>query len=60
MRWTESIERKPYHGETRIVSKFAIFPIVCENGEAAWLEKVNIKQEYRIDPSGDWHNMNFV
>ena len=60
MRWKEEVENKPYHGEQRTVTKFALFPIHCINGEAAWLEKVNIKQEYRIDPTGRWVDMCFI
>ena len=60
MRWKEEIENKPYHGEQRTITKFALFPIHCINGEDAWLEKVNIKQEYRIDPTGRWVDMCFI
>ena len=60
MRWKENVQRKPYHGEQRIVTEFAVFPIHCINGDVVWLEKVNIKQEYRIDPAGRWINLHFV
>lgn len=60
MRWKEEIENKHYHGQQRIITKFALFSIHCINGDVSWLEKVNIKQEYRIDPSYHWVNLCFV
>lgn len=60
MRWKEEIENKHYHGQQRIITKIALFPIHCINGDVSWLEKVNIKQEYRIDPSYHWVNLCFV
>lgn len=48
-------------GEQRIITKFAALPIHCINGDGVWLEKVNIKQEYRIDPTGGrWFDLYFV
>ena len=44
MRWKEEIENKHYHGQQRIITKFALFPIHCINGDVTWLEKVNIKK----------------
>lgn len=32
--------------------------IKCENGECAWLEKVNLVEEYTIDSSGFGHWVN--
>lgn len=60
MRWIKEIERKPYHGQERVVTKFALLPIRCESGECAWLEKVDIFQQFRIDPSGHWVNERLV
>ena len=35
MRWKHTVESKPYHGQIRHVTKFALFPIKCVNGERA-------------------------
>lgn len=45
----------PTTGDTRVVEKFAIFPIKC-NGEVRWLEKVKYHQTYY----DDWHNDYFM
>lgn len=60
MRYKVPVPEKYCHGDQRIVKGFAFLPIECENGEAAWLEKVSILQEYRVDPTSDWHNLKFV
>lgn len=49
MRWKQVVQRKPYHGELRYSTVFAWLPIRCENGDCAWLEKVHLVEEYRID-----------
>ena len=54
MRWKQVVQRKPYHGDLRYSTVFAWLPIRCENGDCAWLEKVNLVEEYRIDPIGHW------
>lgn len=48
MRWKIEIERKPYHGQQRVVTRFALFPVKTEDGEVRWLERVNIIQTYLI------------
>lgn len=58
MRWKEDVH-KPYHGEQRTIRLFAVFPIRCVNGECVWLEKVNLVQEFRIDPNYHWVNKRF-
>lgn len=60
MKWREKTETKPYHGDSRTITKFAFLPIHCKNGTCAWLEKVKIMQEYRIDPIGHWINKAFI
>ena len=60
MRWKTEIERKPYHGQQRIVTRFALFPVKTEDGEVRWLERVNIMQTYLINPSGHWVNDYFI
>jgi hypothetical protein len=70
MRWRKNeVDEPPYYdGQERVINKFALFPIYCENGEIAWLEKVNIKQKYKIGAEyiiglgaiDDWINMKFV
>lgn len=60
MRCNVEIESKPYHGQQRIITKFALLPVMTEDGEVRWLERVVIKQTYRINPSGNWVNVCFV
>ena len=60
MRWKIKIEKDPYHGQQRVVTKFALFPVMTEDGEIRWLEKVSIMQTYLIDPSRHWINNYFV
>ena len=51
MRW-----HKPYYGDKKIITKFALFPItICR--ETRWLEKVTIEMEYGITM---WHYMRFI
>lgn len=51
MRWY-----KPRYRDTKIVTKFAFFPITIGR-ETRWLEKVTIKMEYGITM---WHPIEFV
>ena len=60
MRWKTNVEFKPYHGQQRVITKFAILPIETEEGEVRWLEKVTINQTYKIDPVGHWVNDYFI
>ena len=60
MRWKTEIKQKPYHGQQRVVTGFALFPVKTEDGEVRWLERVNIMQTYLINPSGHWVNDYFV
>lgn len=60
MKFNVELIHKPYHGEQRVITKFASSPIICDNGEGRWLEEVTILQEYRIDPVGRWRNVRFV
>lgn len=48
MRWKQVVQRKPYHGDLRYSTVFAWLPIRCENGDCAWLEKVNLVEEYKL------------
>lgn len=59
MRWKQAVQRKPCHGDLRYSTVFAWLPIRCENGDCVWLEKVNLVEEYRIDPMGHWINKKF-
>lgn len=45
---------KPYTGEERVVSKFALLPI-CAGDEVRWLERCFIHQSYGTDKPG-WNN----
>ena len=54
MRWKQVVQRKPYPGDLRYSTVFAWLP-----GDCAWLEKVNLVEEYRIDPEGHWINKKF-
>ena len=60
MRWKTEIERKPYHGQQRVVTKFALFPVKTEDGEVRWLKRVNIMQTYLINPERHLVNDYFV
>ena len=69
MKWRKrKVDERHYDGQERIISKFALFPIYCENGEIAWLEKVNVKQKYKIGAEyivglgaiDEWINMEFI
>ncbi len=60
MRWNVKVELKPYHGQQRVITKFALLPIKTNDGEVRWLEKVSIMQTYLIDPNGHWVNNCFV
>lgn len=65
MRWREKEKLEPRIGDERVVTKFALFPIRCDNGEWAWLEKVDILQGYvkqEIDGMfyAIWVNKRFV
>ena len=60
MRWKTEIEKKPYHGQQRVVTGFALLPVKTKDGEVRWLERVNIMQTYLIDPSGHWVNNYFI
>lgn len=56
MRW-----RKLRSGDTRVIKRFAIFPISA-GGEVRWLEWVTIRQyaydvDYYFFP---WHNAEFI
>lgn len=44
MRW--KIDPEPKEGDTRVVTKFAFFPIPTYNGYTVWLEKYEEYQEY--------------
>ena len=58
MTWKKQIKIEPYYGELRRSTVFAWLPIKCENGECAWLEKVNLVEEYTIGSSGFGHWVN--
>ena len=45
MRWIAVAEKEPRLGDTRVVSKFALFPIVVL-GITFWLEYVDVIQTY--------------
>lgn len=53
------IQSAPYHGQIKYTTVFSWLPIRCVNGECAWLEKVKLVKEYRMDPSGHWINKEF-
>ena len=42
MRWKRVIQNTPCHGDLRYSTVFAWLPIRCDNGDCAWLEKVNL------------------
>jgi len=59
------IKSTPTNGETRIIKKFAIFPISVRSfkrKETRWLENVYLKQIYRIRyyEENYWENVEFV
>lgn len=54
MRWKEEVELRPYHGQLKQYEKFAWLPIRDEEGNCAWLEKVTVIEEFRIDPNYHW------
>lgn len=60
MRWNVEVENKPYHGQQRVITKFALLPVRTEDGEIRWLERVAIMQTYLINPFGHWVNDYFV
>jgi hypothetical protein len=49
--------QEPAIGETRIIRRFALFPISTRSGMGAWLEWVNIKQRYSLD---GWINLTII
>jgi hypothetical protein len=65
--------KRPYPGETRVITKFALFPITCNimlNGEykyndgfverrTIWFEFVRIKQKYRSTSLSTYHGGEF-
>lgn len=49
--------------QSRIIKKFALFPIADVDGNCRWLEWVYISQyRYRLNhvEYGDWHNIKFI
>ena len=58
MRWKKQIKIEPCYGELRRSTVSAWLPIRCENGDCAWLEKVNLVEEYTIGSSGFAHWVN--
>ena len=60
MRWKTEIKQKPYHGQQRVVTRFALFAVKSEEGVVRWLERVNIMQTYLVDPSGHWVDDYFI
>jgi len=54
MKWTW----KPLYGTTRVVYRFALFPIRCNSGDAAWLEFVYVEQMYTMRQG--WVNLRFT
>lgn len=57
MKW-----KVPKHkdGDTRIIKRFALFPI-CTLTEIAWLQWVLIEQEWSDNWADDgWHNIRFI
>lgn len=57
MKWSN----KPnFEGETRVVIKFALFPITAD-GETVWLEWVHLQQTYSTNyADSGWKNTAFV
>ena len=50
----------PSDGDTRIIRRFALFPI-CTKNEMRWLEWVYIEQRWSDNYADDgWHNYRFV
>lgn len=45
MKWKTN-RRVPQEGDTRIVRKFAFFPVECEGGYTVWLESYDEHQVY--------------
>lgn len=54
MRWNTPVKRDYYHGQKRVGTKFALFPISSTNGKHVWLETATIIEEYKINPTGHW------
>jgi hypothetical protein len=43
MRWTTKIKlarKSPEKGDERIIKRFAVFPVKCDNGETVWFESI--------------------
>jgi hypothetical protein len=61
MKWKK---KTPIIGDTRIIRRFAIFPIIVNNyniREYKWLERAYIKQQYDpLMPIKHWENIKFV
>jgi hypothetical protein len=61
MKW--KVGSLPEVGTTRVIAKFAIFPISI-NGETKWLEMVYIKQIFNTEISDEgfpsWKNCEFT
>lgn len=53
MRWSS-----PHHNQTRVVKRFALFPIRIHN-DHIWLEMCYIRQRYSFW-SGVWENEEFL
>lgn len=70
---SKSLDEGPSHGDERVTSKYAWFPVVI-NGEWRWFEEVSVRQRYfdfvdssikefreRGCPTRDhWYNVEFV
>ena len=54
MKWIH----KPPYGTTRIKKMFAFLPVYCNNGDAAWLETIYVKQKYYT--TGEWINLSLA
>ena len=54
MKW----KYKPTYGTRKIIKKFALLPIFCKNGEAAWFESVFIVRMYTQNEG--WINVRFA
>lgn len=66
-KWRKKIaEDKKRHGERRVITYFALFPVTILN-ETRWWEKVQIAQVYncynpytRLQTPQGWYNVRFL
>lgn len=64
MKWTYTEKKQPSIGDIRVKTKFAFLPVYLK-GEARWLEKVMVRQQYNnyrygLEYFESWDDIEFV